>query len=129
MAGSISESHQEHRTVKKLSLTWTSDADGDVSGNASSVFSGEILKVTFVPGSGGDQPSDLYDVTLDDEEGVDLLQGLGANLSNSTTTSVVPLDGDGTAADSVHVANDGPVTPVVSNAGDTKKGTIHIFYR
>lgn len=129
MAGSLTSTHQEHRTVRKLSLTWTSDGSGDVNGNASPVFSGEILKVTFEPGSGGNQPSDLYDVVLNDEEGVDLLQGLGANLSNGNTTSVVPLDGDGTAADSVRVANDGAVTPVVQNAGATKQGTIHIFYR
>lgn len=129
MPGTVTESFQDHRTVRKLSLAWTSDASGAVSGTDSSVVSGEILRVTFVPGAGAVQPTDLYDLTLLDEDGVDVLQGLGANLSNANTTSVAPLLGDGTAADSVHVAVDGPLSLVVAAAGNAKSGTLILYLR
>src|SRR5688572_3573320 len=69
--------------INQYSVAWTSSAGGAVSGNAFSVVPGDIVRVEFVPASGGTQPSDLYDATLVITSGADALGGQGANLSNS----------------------------------------------
>lgn len=70
--------------VTQYKVVWTSDAAGAVSGNAFGVTLGYILSVKFVPDSGGTQPTDLYDATLLDSDGIDVLNAQAANLSNAT---------------------------------------------
>ena len=118
---------QSPRTVRKLILDWLSDASGDVNGTKVEV-SGEILRVTFKPDGGGTQPTALYDVTLDDDDGVDVLNGKGANLSNTATTTIAPMIGDGTTTDKI-VAVDGRLELKVTNAGNAKGGIVSIYYR
>lgn len=115
MVGSIIISHQNHRTIRRLTFDWLSDAAGAVSGLLSPDVSGKLMCVVFTPDGGGTQPTDLYDVTLVDEDGFDVLQGKGANLSNVNASNVVPLVGDGTTTNQ-RVALDGvlelmPETP------------------
>jgi hypothetical protein len=127
--GSIVETFQGHRSVRMVSLAWTSAADGTVSGiPTQSKYSGELLRVDFAPGAGDVQPTNLYSATLTDEAGLDVLAGLGANLSNANGTSVCPLIGDGTTTDRP-VAIDGNLTLAVSAAGDGKAGTVKLYFR
>lgn len=69
--------------ITQYTVSATSSAGGAVSANPFSVVPGEIYAVKFVPCSGGTQPSDLSDATLVDANSIDLLDGQGANLSNS----------------------------------------------
>lgn len=101
-------------------LAWTSTAGGAVSGNAFAVKRGRIIQVKFVPAAAGDQPTDLYDVTLIDEHSIDLLNGQGANLSNATGLYLQfnpSLWHDETQ----------DLDLVVANAGATKKGTVYLW--
>jgi len=125
MPGTTSETNQASGgAVKETRLAWTSDASGDVSGTPTeNDINGVLLNVKFVPGSSGDQPSDNYDVTLLDADGIDVLDGLGADLSNAAGSIITPLAGDGM----VHVRS--TLNLVVANAGDTKSGEIVIYWR
>lgn len=107
----------------QYSLAWTSDAAGAVSGHALNIRRGFLLHVEFVPGSGGTQPTDLYDVQLQDRFDVDLLNNgttaQGGNLSNSTSKIVQwnpPWYYDGL----------GSLELVISNAGNAKTGTVYL---
>lgn len=133
-AGTVTESRTGEGApsfVKRIVLAWLSDASGDVNGNASRGVNGEIVCVEFKPDGGGTQPSSLYDVTLTDAAGVDVLAGQGANLSNSTATAVVPgvpfKDGTTTSTAKRHV-NDA-LTLVVTNAGNAKGGQVILYIR
>lgn len=126
--GSITQSHQKHRTVRRLALAWTSSAGGAVSGIPSEGISGELLRVVFVPGAGGVQPTDNYDVSMLDEDGFDVLQNLGQNRSNVNSSQLVPLVGDGTTTNQ-RTAIDGVLSLVVANAGNAKQGTVTLYYR
>jgi len=101
----------------KYTVAWVSDASGDVSGNAVqfNVIRGALRQAQFTPDSGGTQPSDLYDATFT-FNGVDVLDGVAANLSNSTSTIIMfdpPLFYDATSNFDL----------VISNAGNAKGGT------
>ena len=123
MAGSIVFSDSKLRSVRKFTLAWVSDASGDVNGVLTKPLSGIIHRITVVPDGGGTAPTTLYDVVLNDTEGVDLLNGKGANLSATVTTSVSP---DFTGG---NLAFDDALDLVVSNAGNAKGGKVILYIR
>jgi hypothetical protein len=105
--------------VRKYTIVWTSDASGNVSANSLrfNVERGNIISIEMKPGTAGDQPTDLYDLTFINSNSVDLLAGAGANLSNVTTklTLLSPQPYyDGTYQLDITIAA----------AGNAKKGTI-----
>lgn len=110
----------------RVTFSWTSNASGAVSGTASSRVGGRISRVVFVPGSSGSQPTDLYDVTLLDEHGMDVLAGKGGNLSNAAASQVVPLIGDGTTTNQTISVN-GTLELQVAAAGNAKSGQVHVY--
>jgi len=120
MAGSVAASSADiGGGFTKYTIAWTSDAAGAVSGNTVDVKRGHLRQVKYKPDAGGTQPTDLYDVTLLDADGADLLAGGGANLSNVNASIAVPtapilLEGQS-------------VTPTVANAGNAKGGTIILY--
>lgn len=128
MPGSITASECRSRTVRSVSLAWVSSAAGAVSGIQSPQISGEILRVVFAPGAGGVQPTNLYDVTLLDQDGFDVLAGLGANRSNANKEQVTPLTGDGTTTNQ-RIAVDGTLELQVANAGNAKEGSVTVYFR
>lgn len=112
-------------------VSWTSDASGNATETVSLSQPGELIGVTFVPGTSGSQPSANYDVTANDAYGVDTFAGQGANLSNSTATMVQPCipAKDGTTTSTTPRPVDGAITVAVTNAGNTKSGTIVLWVR
>jgi hypothetical protein len=109
----------------KVTIAWTSTAGGAVSANAFTPKRGHLMQVQFIPGSGGTQPTDLYDITLVDATSVDWLNigglsSVGANLSQTTSTikswNPQPYV-DGTMT----------LDLVVANAGSAKTGTVVIW--
>ncbi|KKW45010.1 MAG: hypothetical protein UY96_C0034G0009 [Parcubacteria group bacterium GW2011_GWB1_56_8] len=128
MAGSITFTESRSRTVQSVSMLWVSSAAGAVSGIASPQISGEILRAVFSPGAAGLQPTDLYDVTLLDEDGFDVLAGKGANRSNVNKEQVTPLTGDGVTTNQ-RISVDGTLELQVANAGNAKSGTLTIYFR
>jgi len=135
MAGSITVTTSEvagGAGVREYSIAWTSDASGAVSGNTVAVAAGTIIAVEFVPGAGGVQPSDLYDVTFTDAEGVNMFDdgagtSVGANLSNSAASHKVPFVGGGSVTYVRQWLHGGTYTPVVAAAGNAKQGTINVY--
>ena len=119
MAHEVTTTHQKSRTIRRLSLAWISDVGGDVDEATDVPISGQILRVVTVPSSTA-APTAAYDLVLNDEYGIDVMSGDGANLSATAAAQSVQA---------VPIAVDGLLTLVVSNAGNTKGGTVHIFYR
>lgn len=135
MAGSITVTSSEiagSGGIRKYSIAWVSDASGDVSANTVEMPAGTIVAVEFIPDSGGTQPTDLYDVTFTDAEGVNMFDdgsgtSIGADLSNSTATHKIPFVGGGSVTYVRQWLHGGTYTPVVANAGSAKGGTIDIY--
>ena len=125
MAGSITVTTSKVGNLSKYRIAWVSDGAGAVSGNSFAVGDGILEQVRYIPDGGGTQPTDLYDVVINDANSVDVLAGGGANLSNVNTTVAVPL------ISTYHrrVLEAGNLTPGITNAGASKGGTIDLLVR
>ena len=124
MAGSITYTEETVGDVTLVVADWTSDASGDVTGNATTYakFSGKVIYAAFEPDGGGTQPSDNYDVSVLDKNSNDVLNGLGANRSNAATVYVDEYDGLGACANTT-------LTVTVDNAGNAKGGKVYLWIR
>lgn len=136
MAGSVTYTQTDRWTkndpVRKITMAWTSDVSGNVSGNLSpQAVSGEILRVVTVPNGGGTVPTANYDVTLLDEHGLDVLNGRGANRSDTNPEQFMPgvTVSDGTNNGAAPVAVSGILELRVANAGAAKGGTVVLYVR
>ena len=105
----------------KYTVAWVSDASGDVNGNSDEflIIKGSLRQASFAPDSGGTQPDDLYDATFT-FNGVDVLDGVAANLSD-TTSVIIMFDPllfyDGTSNFDL----------VIANAGNANGGTFILW--
>lgn len=124
----------EHRKygadIVKHVFEWTSDGSGNATLASGVAISGAIARVVFIP-SASAAPTNLYDLTLTDADGVDVLSGQGANLSDTAASSVcpgIPLK-DGTTTSTILVIVNSVLTLNVSNAGASKSGKVVVYVR
>lgn len=112
---------QKQRNLELIKFSWTSDAAGDVTETSNSEFTGKIIEVVTVPGAGGNQPTNLYDITLTDSNSIDVLHANGANRSNAANEYIIE-------ANTGAVVNS-KLTLTVSNAGNAKQGTVYVYVK
>ena len=120
MAGTATYTEKQIGTTKLLKCAWTCDSSGVVSGTASTeVYDGEIIELATVP-SATDAPTDSYDLTILDDNGLDVLAGTGADRSATNTEYVVA---------SLGAVASSKLTVTIANAGASKKGTVYLWVR
>ncbi len=88
MAGSsITFVHYTAGPIKKIVATLTGDdTDGSFPATALPKFSGKLLTLETNPGA--TEPTDDYDLTLVDGDGLDRLQGVGVDRDTTTSEEV-----------------------------------------
>lgn len=121
MAGTVTITEETHSTIKKVKFAWTSDAAGAADGTTTKAYTGEIIRLVTVPGTAGVQPTDLYDVVVNDEDTTDVLMGAGANRSNASTQQVL--------ASSLGVVANDKLALSITNAGNAKSGVVYLYIR
>ena len=126
MAGVVIQAGSWSRSVKRWRFDWTCDGVGDADAYTPFVVSGELLRVVFIPVAG---VANLYDVVLTDSDGLDTLGGVGANLSNVTSTHWAPGLTNGAAGNFNPTGVDSILRLVVSNGGITQSGIVVIYWR
>lgn len=126
MAGTVTVTHGGFRDgLQKTSFAWLSDGSGNATVTTNQL-SGTIEGVTFKPNTAsGDQPDDNYDVSLKNEDAVDVLSSKGANLSDTNTT----VHNEATASAVFPYPTTGGLDLAVINAGAAKQGTIRVYFR
>jgi len=107
------------REAEKISVAWTSDGSGNASVSIENMY-GFIIKAITDPTDG---PTDNYDITLVDENGMDALNDSLLNRDTTNTEQVYP----GVTNASVPIFVCGTHTFTVANAGATKSG-VCVFY-
>ena len=103
-------------------ITWTfiTDVSGDAS-EESETLNDRINRVTTIPDN-IDTPIAGWDLTIEDEDGIDILCGIGANRDADGTgisEQVFPCPHD--------IAIASKLTFKIANAGDTKKGVVKLY--
>ena len=122
MAGSVTISYVSHDTVKYVEWTWTSDGSGDMSGTDTKTLSGQVLRWATNPSSTA--PDANYDIVVNDDDGIDVANGGLVNRHTSNSEHFIP-GGDADPG----AAFMGKLSLIVSNAGDSKIGTLRMYYR
>lgn len=90
MAGSTTVTHYTLGHVRKIVVDFVGDAaTGAIPATVLPVFEGRLLELTTNPGATA--PTDNYDITLVDAEGIDRLQGVGLNRDTANTESAIPV--------------------------------------
>ena len=125
MAGSVmnfTNITSSDQSVKLIKAEWTADdATGAVSGATDEFFTGKILGLTTVPGTGGTQPDDNYGVAANDNNSIDVLMSGGANRDETNTEHVLSTSLGAVVASQLTVA--------ITNAGNSNTGAVYIFIR
>lgn len=112
----------QNSAITMYKIVWTSSSGGAVSGNTLGISNGEVFQVQTVPSTSA-APTDLYDMQLNDSLGtVNVLGTAGDNLSTSTS-KIVQL------VPAIYLDKSATFDLVISNAGDTKSGTIYVWVR
>lgn len=110
-------------TVQKVTLDWVAHTDGTVS-QPFRLPCGILNRVVIDPGTPA--PTALYDVTVIDSSGIDILVGTGANLSATATTSQTPLQA---TTNYPFTVEDGTHTLTIAAAGSGGAGQIILFIK
>ena len=79
--------------IYKVKFVCVSDSDGTATGSSTNSYNAQVIRAIFDPDAAGTQPTDAYDVVVNDDDGYDILHGLGANLTNAA--NVYKTNGDG----------------------------------
>lgn len=121
-----------NRGIRVYRFAWTADGSGDVEYIMGAELDGVLELLRTVPGADAAQPDDNYDVTLENEDGVDVLQGAGANRDETNAEEVVPLLAHQTLGVTdawLKVPVAGLHTLKVAHAGALNKGTVVVLVR
>ena len=123
MAEAITLSENNVGTVRRVSWSWTSAADGSVGAatgaTTEKVYDGQVVWLVTDPGATA--PTDNWDLAINDANGVDVLAGAGANRDTANTEYV--------AAASLGYVASSKLTIAVTNAGSGKTGTVYVYIR
>jgi len=124
----VSVKHYERLGFKRVEIPWTSDAAGAAS-VVTPVLQGTIRRVVTDPAAAPNAPTDNYDATLLDEFGADLFAGQGADRDTANTEQFCPGISlkDGVTTSVVPIAVAGTATLTITNAGNTKQGTVILY--
>ena len=95
-------------------ITWTSSDTGDATGTVT--LDGAIVRVVTNPGATA--PTDNWDLTIIDADGIDILATEGLNRDTATSEQIFPTNTP---------FHNGDVTVTIANAGDTKDGVVTLY--
>jgi hypothetical protein len=120
-AGTVTVTEKRTGTVKKITWVWVCDASGNADKQTVAPFDGKLIAFETIPAGGGSAPTDLYDITVVDDDGFDVLAGGGQNRATGSTQIV--------AETSLGAVGNEKLYLHVINAGNAKGGTVILWLR
>lgn len=125
MAGTVTVTRDPRRApnegkrIERISIAWTSDGAGAATGSVENLY-GFLVKVVTDPTDG---PTDNYDITLIDENGIDAADGKLIDRDTANTEQVYPVATN--AQTPIFLC--GTHTFTVANAGNAKRGVCVLY--
>lgn len=127
MAGTVTETHTARGPIGCVTLAIVADAsDGSVPSTALvTKISGRLLALETDPGATA--PTSNYDIVINDQNGIDVLQGVGANRHTSTTEKV-PIVYSTTSMHPPVAKSDTLTMAVTNNSVNSALITVKLYY-
>lgn len=116
----ITENPEEYLPVKSIKWDWLCTDGGVVSSTTLNKYCGIITKVVIIPDGAPTAPTAAYDMTILDENGIDVLEGNGADCSATATEYLDQSDGLGNVSEST-------LTLTIAAAGNAKGGLVYLY--
>ena len=112
--------------MKVLTATMTSDASGDAT-NSYNIGAVRVNRATIV-NDGDDTPTNLWDLTVTDDDGIDILGAAGANVAVAADyTLQTKMDVSPVVAEGGYMLVNGNLTFTGANMGNAKIATVKIY--
>lgn len=126
-AGTVTQTHATTGNIRKVVFTCTGDAsDGSFPATAiSRKFEGRLIQLITDPGTTA--PTDNYDITLVDGNGLDVLQGVGAN-RDTANTEAAAIVFSGTSINPVVDESDTLTLTIAGSTVNSATLTITLIY-
>lgn len=113
--------YREKAGVQKIKWDWKSATGGAIVGSVTTLkYNGVVARIETIPDSGATAPATPYNVTIKNEDGVDVFGGLGKVRSTTATEAKNFGDGLGCVMDST-------LTLAIDTAGDEKGGIVILY--
>lgn len=109
--------------LRAIVVEWISDASGDVEHRIDAEIDGMVRALRTIPTTGEQQPALNYDLTWEDEFGVDLLDGAGAD-QGAASADYIRI---GLSQDEPALVRTRWSVFKVANAGAAKRGTAILY--
>ena len=122
--GTCTLTEEVYGSIKKVVFSWVAGTGGEagtVTKQTLKDYNGAIERLVTVPGGAPNAPTTLYDVTVTDEDGNDVLMGTGVDRSATATEQVL--------GGSLGVVANGKLTLNIANAGSGKAGQVFVYLR
>lgn len=110
-----------YKPVAVITWSFTTDASGDFTEQTTAIINGGIGRIVTNPDN-TDTPTTLWDLTIKDEDGADILCDDGADRDagdSGASEQVFP---------SVCIPIQSKLTFTVANGGNAKKGVVKVYY-
>lgn len=120
-------------SIRTVRIAWTSDDTTGAVTATTRKIAGRLIKAVTDPGATA--PTDDYDITITDEDSVDVLARCTTGLGNRDTANTEEVYFTVLNTDSIPLSTSiAPVvcsklTVAVTNAGNSKQGTIILYYQ
>lgn len=104
-------------------MSWTSDASaGTVGATSTEKFSGRLITAQHIAGSV--TPTNLYDVTVLDDQGQDILGATGADIAVATGKTSTAIS----SGLPFQAIQNSTLRLVIANAGNSKTGSVVLIF-
>ena len=121
--GTMTITEKRGAGIKRIKAAWTSGQgvyEGTASGTTTGWYSGRCIAAITVP-SAVDPPTANYDISITDSDSVDVTLGALADRHTANT--------EFRAEASLGAVAGSKLTIAITNAGDTKKGTVYLLIK
>lgn len=124
MAGSCVVTKDSDRDIVRITLAMTADGDGDCDAGSFTAH-GYLIAMEMHPGTATDE----YDLVLNDEDDLDVLNGAGGDMSNAAGMTVAEkyIKLVGPNGDYLHFMGD-TLNMVGSNMGNAGTATVKLKF-
>lgn len=120
--GTVTFTERNLGTIRLVKAEWTADSGGSVASHTTTnVYDGQLLYAATVPGTSANQPSASYDITVLDDNSLDV--------TNAKIKSQNAVATEYTVGTSMGAVAHSKLKPEVSGAGGANTGTLYLWIR